>query len=132
MAVSVQVADGEHHLVGDWAGISLGNKFLAHLRTRAFSPATVRAYAYDVANLARLTLTPQEEQLFGEQLGQVLGYIEKLKQVDVSNVEPTAHAVPMVNVVRADEVQPSLPNEEALRNAPAKANGLFVVPKIVE
>ena len=53
MAVSVQVADGEHHLVGDWAGISLGNKFLAHLRTRAFSPATVRAYAYDVANLAR-------------------------------------------------------------------------------
>jgi len=85
-----------------------------------------------VANLARLTLTPQEEQLFGEQLGQVLGYIEKLKQVDVSNVEPTAHAVPMVNVVRADEVQPSLPNEEALRNAPAKANGLFVVPKIVE
>ena len=85
-----------------------------------------------VANLARLTLTPQEEKLFGEQLGQVLGYIEKLKQVDVSNVEPTAHAVPMVNVVRADEVQPSLPNEEALRNAPAKANGLFVVPKIVE
>ncbi|HKX61857.1 MAG TPA: Asp-tRNA(Asn)/Glu-tRNA(Gln) amidotransferase subunit GatC [Verrucomicrobiae bacterium] len=85
-----------------------------------------------VANLARLTLTPQEEQLFGEQLGQVLGYIEKLKQVDVSNVEPTAHAVPMVNVVRADEVKPSLPNEEALRNAPAKANGLFVVPKIVE
>jgi aspartyl-tRNA(Asn)/glutamyl-tRNA(Gln) amidotransferase subunit C len=85
-----------------------------------------------VANLARLNLSPEEEQLFGAQLGQVLGYIEKLKQVDVSNVEPTAHAVPMVNVVRADEVRPSIPNEEALRNAPAKANGLFIVPKIVE
>ncbi len=85
-----------------------------------------------VAHLARLSLTPEEEQTFGAQLGQVLGYIEKLKQVDVSNVEPTAHAVPMINVVRADEIQPSLSNEEALRNAPAKANGLFVVPKIVE
>jgi aspartyl-tRNA(Asn)/glutamyl-tRNA(Gln) amidotransferase subunit C len=85
-----------------------------------------------VAHLARLSLTPEEEETFGAQLGQVLGYIEKLKQVDVSNVEPTAHAVPMVNVVRADEIQPSLSNEEALRNAPAKANGLFVVPKIVE
>ena len=85
-----------------------------------------------VANLARLSLTPEEEKTFGAQLGQVLGYIEKLRQVDVSAIEPTAHAVPMVNVTRADVVQPSLPNDEALRNAPAKANGLFVVPKIVE
>ena len=85
-----------------------------------------------VAHLARLELTPEEEKTFGAQLGQVLGYIEKLKQVDVSSVEPTAHAVPMVNVTRPDEVQPSLPTDEALRNAPAKANGLFMVPKIVE
>jgi len=53
MAVSVQVADGRHHLAGDWAGVGLGNEFLAHLRARAFSPATVRAYGFDVANLAR-------------------------------------------------------------------------------
>ena len=53
MAVSVQVDGGEHHLVGEWDGIGLGNEFLTHLRARAFSPATVRAYAYDVANLAR-------------------------------------------------------------------------------
>ena len=85
-----------------------------------------------VAHLARLGLTPEEEQKFGAQLGQVLGYIEKLKEVDVSRVEPTAHAVPMVNVTRSDEIQPSLPHEEAMRNAPAKANGLFLVPKIVE
>lgn len=85
-----------------------------------------------VAHLARLSLSPEEEQKFGAQLGQVLGYIEKLRQVDVSAVEPTAHAVPLVNVTRADEVQPSLDPEQVLRNAPAKANGLFIVPKIVE
>ena len=85
-----------------------------------------------VAHLARLNLTPEEEQKFGAQLGQILGYIEKLNQLDVSGVEPTAHAVPLVNVTRPDEVRPSLTNEEALRNAPARANGLFLVPKIVE
>ncbi len=85
-----------------------------------------------VAHLARLSLTPEEEQKIGAQLKDVLGYIEKLKEVDVSGVEPTAHAFPLVNVTRPDEVQPSLSNDEALRNAPAKANGLFIVPKIVE
>ena len=86
----------------------------------------------DVAHLARIQLTPSEEEKFGAQLGQVLGYIEKLNQLDVSQVEPTAHAVPLVNVTRPDEARPSLPHEEALRNAPAQRNGLFLVPKIVE
>ena len=85
-----------------------------------------------VAHLARISLTAEEEQKIGAQLGHVLGYIEKLKEVDVSNVEPTAHAFPLVNVTRPDEIRPSLTNEEALRNAPATANGLFMVPKIVE
>jgi aspartyl-tRNA(Asn)/glutamyl-tRNA(Gln) amidotransferase subunit C len=85
-----------------------------------------------VAHLARIALTPAEEQKIGAQLGNILGYIEKLKELDVSLVEPTAHAVPMVNVTRPDEIRPSLSNEEALRNAPPQANGLFLVPKIVE
>ncbi|MCX6892730.1 MAG: Asp-tRNA(Asn)/Glu-tRNA(Gln) amidotransferase subunit GatC [Verrucomicrobia bacterium] len=85
-----------------------------------------------VAHLARLSLSAEEEQKIGAQLGNILGYIEKLKQVDVTGVEPTAHAFPLVNVTRADVVRPSLTNEEALRNAPAAANGLFMVPKIVE
>ena len=85
-----------------------------------------------VAHLARISLTPDEEKKLGAQLGGILGYIEKLKAVDVSKIEPTAHAVPLVNVTRADEVSPSLPHEEALRNAPKQANGLFIVPKIVE
>ncbi len=85
-----------------------------------------------VAHLARIALTPAEQEKFAAQLTHVLGYIEKLNKLDVSNIEPTAHAVPMVNVVRPDEIRPSLSNEEALRNAPSKANGLFLVPKIVE
>jgi len=85
-----------------------------------------------VANLARIALTPDEEKKLGAQLGNILGYIEKLKELDVSNVEPTAHAVPLTNVSRADETRESLSQEEALRNAPARANGLFIVPKIVE
>jgi aspartyl-tRNA(Asn)/glutamyl-tRNA(Gln) amidotransferase subunit C len=85
-----------------------------------------------VAHLARIELTPAEEQKLGAQLSSILDYIEKLKELDVSQVEPTAHAVPMVNVTRPDESRPGLSNEEALRNAPAKANGLFIVPKIVE
>ena len=85
-----------------------------------------------VAHLARLNLSPDEEKKLGAQLGNILGYIETLKEVDVSGVEPTAHAYPLVNVTRPDEIQASLSNEEALRNAPSKANGLFMVPKIVE
>lgn len=85
-----------------------------------------------VAKLARLALSPEEEKLIGDQIGDVLAYIEKLKEVDVSTVEPTAHAFPMVNVTRPDIARPSMDHEDALRNAPAKANGLFIVPKIVE
>jgi len=85
-----------------------------------------------VAHLARLSLTAEEEQQIGAQLGSILGYIEKLKEVDVAGVEPTAHAFPLLNVTRPDAVSPSLPHEDALRNAPAQANGLFRVPKIVE
>ena len=85
-----------------------------------------------VAHLARISLTAAEEEKFGAQLAHILGYIEKLKELDVSQIEPTAHAVPLINVFRPDEIRPGLSNEEALRNAPAKANGLFLVPKIVE
>jgi aspartyl-tRNA(Asn)/glutamyl-tRNA(Gln) amidotransferase subunit C len=85
-----------------------------------------------VAHLARLALTPDEEKKLAAQLGGILDYIEKLKELDVTNIEPTAHAVPMVNVTRPDEIRPSLPHDDALRDAPARASGLFIVPKIVE
>ena len=85
-----------------------------------------------VSHLARIQLSPEEERALGAQLGNILGFMEKLKALDVSNVEPTAHAVPTVNVTRADEVRPSLPHDEAMRNAPSQISGLFQVPKIVE
>ena len=85
-----------------------------------------------VANLARITLSPEEETKLGTQLGDILGYVKKLEELDVDGVEPMAHAVPLANVLRADEVRPSITNEEALANAPKQANGLFIVPKIVE
>ena len=85
-----------------------------------------------VAHLARIQLSPEEEPKLGAQLGHILGFMDKLKTLDVSHVEPTAHAVPTVNVTRIDEIRPSLPHVEAMRNAPKQANGLFIVPKIVE
>ena len=85
-----------------------------------------------VAHLARLNLSEAEQQKIGAQLRNILSYVQKLKEVDVTGVEPTAHAVPLTNVVRPDAIRPSLPHDDALRNAPAKAGGLFIVPKIVE
>jgi aspartyl-tRNA(Asn)/glutamyl-tRNA(Gln) amidotransferase subunit C len=85
-----------------------------------------------IAHLARIALSPDEEQRFGAQLGHVLGYVDKLRPLDVSQVQPTAHAFPLINVMRPDRTQPSLPHDQAMRNAPSQAGGLFLVPKIVE
>lgn len=85
-----------------------------------------------VVQLARVELTPQEQAVIGPQLGHILEYIKQLEQVDVTGVEPTAHAVPLVNVMRRDEVQPSLSHAEALANAPAHRAGLFIVPPVIE
>jgi aspartyl-tRNA(Asn)/glutamyl-tRNA(Gln) amidotransferase subunit C len=85
-----------------------------------------------VVNLARIELTAEEQERLGPQLEEILKYVEKLNELDVAGVEPTAHAVPLTNVTRADEVRPSLPHDEAMRNAPRTADGLFIVPRIVE
>jgi len=85
-----------------------------------------------VANLVRLNLTARETELFQKQLDDVLAYAEQLKTVDVSGVEAAAHAVPLFNVFREDEPHDWFSAEEALRNAPRQANGLFLVPKVIE
>jgi aspartyl-tRNA(Asn)/glutamyl-tRNA(Gln) amidotransferase subunit C len=85
-----------------------------------------------VAKLARLALTPEEKAKFAHQLGDVLHHIEQLSKVDVSGVEPTAHAFPVVNVWAEDVARPGLPVTEALRNAPAQREHMIVVPKVVE
>lgn len=85
-----------------------------------------------VADLARLALTPEEKATFSAQLGDVLAYIEQLKTVDVTGIEPTAHAFPLYNVWADDVPQPGLPVEAVLRNAPAQRDHMIVVPKVVE
>jgi aspartyl-tRNA(Asn)/glutamyl-tRNA(Gln) amidotransferase subunit C len=85
-----------------------------------------------VAELARINLTPEEINTFQAQLGHVLEHVEKLNQLELTNVEPTAHSFPIYNVFREDQEQPSLPRDLALSNAPRQAHGLFIVTKVVE
>ena len=85
-----------------------------------------------VAHLARLGLSPVEEQTMAAHLGGILGYIEKLQELNVTNVEPTAHAIPVFNVFRPDNPRDWFDATTALSNAPRQANGLFSVTKVVE
>ena len=85
-----------------------------------------------VARLARLALTDAELEKMREQLNGILAYIEKLNELDTEGVEPTSHAVPMVNVMRDDETAPCLPRDEALSNEPERAGEFFRVPRIIE
>ena len=107
------------------------------LRPRSFPlySALRMSAEFDVrytAQLARLNLSEEEIVKFQAQLGQILDYVEKLRAVDVSGVEPTAHAFAVQNVFRSDEPRPSFSSSEALANAPRSANGLFIVPKVIE
>ena len=85
-----------------------------------------------IARLARINLTEAETKVFQKQLDDVLKYVEKLRQADVSHVEAAAHALPIFNVFREDEPRDCFTAEQALSNAPRQANGLFIVPKVVE
>ena len=85
-----------------------------------------------VAHLARIDLTPEETTLFQGQLDQVLHYVEQLNELDVSNVEPTAHAFPVYNVLRKDEVGKSIDSSAVIANAPAATDGEIRVPKIID
>ena len=79
-----------------------------------------------------MNLTEEEEKVFQKQLDDVLKYVEKLRQLDVTGVDAAAHALPVFNVFRDDAPRDWFTAEEALSNAPRQQNGLFVVPKVVE
>ena len=85
-----------------------------------------------VAGLARINLTEDEAKIFQKQLDDVLKYAEKLRQVDVTGIDAAAHALPMFDVFRQDAPRDWFTAEQALSNAPRQANGLFIVPKVVE
>jgi len=85
-----------------------------------------------VAHLARMHLSDEEVARFQPQLEQVVEYVTKLQELDVSGIEPTSHAQPLTNVLREDGVREGLTNDQAMANAPASIEGQFLVPKIVE
>ena len=85
-----------------------------------------------VARLARLSLDEAELERTRAQLSTILEYIDKLRELDTDAVEPTAHAVPLVNVMREDTVEPCFPREAMLANAPDPAGEFFRVPRIIE
>ncbi len=96
------------------------------------APKISREEVEHVARLARLSLTDEEKARMGEELSSILGYIDQLREPDTSSVDPTSHAIPMVNVMREDEVRPSYPVEAMLQNAPEREGDFVRVPKIIE
>ncbi|MBP3525408.1 MAG: Asp-tRNA(Asn)/Glu-tRNA(Gln) amidotransferase subunit GatC [Opitutales bacterium] len=85
-----------------------------------------------VAKLARIELTEEEKSTYSRQLGQILGYFERLSEIDVSGVEPSAHARAVYNVMRDDAEGSAMPVSEALMNAPKARDNQISVPKVVE
>ncbi len=85
-----------------------------------------------VARLARLALSEEESARMQAELTQILEHAERIQALDLDGIEPTSHSVPLINVMRPDEVIPSLPQAEVLRNAPHAEDGRFRVPRIIE
>jgi aspartyl-tRNA(Asn)/glutamyl-tRNA(Gln) amidotransferase subunit C len=83
-----------------------------------------------VARLSRLAVDEQHIQRYAAQLESILGYVDQITRADVIGVEPMAHAVPLSNVLREDVIEPSLPVEQVLQNAPETDGPFFQVPKI--
>ncbi|MCX7817727.1 MAG: Asp-tRNA(Asn)/Glu-tRNA(Gln) amidotransferase subunit GatC [Kiritimatiellae bacterium] len=96
------------------------------------APEAMRAEVRRVAALARLYLEEEVAERIARDLGRILEYVRQLDELDLEGVEPTAHAMPVSNVFRPDEIEAGLSPEMALRNAPAARDGLFLVPRILE
>ncbi|AFZ14735.1 aspartyl/glutamyl-tRNA(Asn/Gln) amidotransferase subunit C [Crinalium epipsammum PCC 9333] len=90
-----------------------------------------REQVHKVALLARLDLTPEEEDQFTTQMGSILDYFEQLSELDVSNVQPTTRAIDVSNVTRADQLQPYSDRETILNQAPDQEGDFFKVPQIM-
>ena len=91
-----------------------------------------RAAVDHIARLARLDLSDAERSRMQTELAQILGHAERIQSLELDDVEPTSHSIPLSNVTRSDEVRPSLSQAEALQNAPEQEDGRFKVPRIIE
>ncbi len=84
-----------------------------------------------LAKLAKLSFSEDELSKIAQELDAIVGYVEQLKELDVEGIAPTSHVLDLANVFREDKVEPALPIEEVLRNAPASNHGYFSVPKVI-
>ena len=85
-----------------------------------------------IAKLARLKFNDEELEKYTHDLNEILTYVEKLNELDTKNIEPLSHPVEGSNVFRNDELNESIPNEEAIKNAPASDDNFFKVPKVIK
>ncbi len=91
-----------------------------------------QAQVRKVAKLSRLDLTEEEIEEFTGQLSAILDYVEKMNELDTTNIEPLAHCLPISNIFREDKVKESLGTEKTLANAPQRDGEFFKVPKILD
>jgi aspartyl-tRNA(Asn)/glutamyl-tRNA(Gln) amidotransferase subunit C len=84
-----------------------------------------------IAKLAKLEFNEDEKEKFTVQFNEILAFMEKLNELDTSNVDPLSHVIELKNVFREDKVRPSISTEDALKNAPSKTGGFFKVPKVI-
>ncbi|CAD7781624.1 MAG: Glutamyl-tRNA(Gln) amidotransferase subunit C [Candidatus Methanoperedenaceae archaeon GB50] len=84
-----------------------------------------------IAELARLSFSGKEMELFTEQLNQILVYMEKLNEIDTSEIKPTYHALDLINVFRDDQIEPSLSTQKVLFNVPQSDKDMVTVPRII-
>ena len=84
-----------------------------------------------IAELARLSFSEEEMELFAEQLNQILIYMEKLDEIDTTGIKPTYHALDLTNVFREDQIKPSLSTQKVLFNAPQSDKDMVTVPRII-
>jgi len=84
-----------------------------------------------IAELARLKFSEEELENITPQMNEILSYMEKLNELDTENIEPLSHPVEQTNVFREDDMKPSIPTDDALKNAPAKDEQHFKVPKVI-
>ncbi|GKX31672.1 aspartyl/glutamyl-tRNA(Asn/Gln) amidotransferase subunit C [Vallitalea longa] len=85
-----------------------------------------------VANLARLNLTEDEKEQMITDMGVIIEFANRINEINIDDINPTAHVIPINNVFREDDVNPSFSRDELLYNAPNKENGCYSVPRIVE
>ena len=85
-----------------------------------------------VAHLARLAITEEEAEKFAEQLGKITNFAQQLNELDTTNVEPTSHVLPLVNVLREDVAKEGLPLEKVMLNVKEQEAGQIRVPSIME